>query len=79
MRAAPCVKGSWGGGGLLIHPDLFAQTDFCLFCLRNQALTQSEASFAVYCSARVPQNNCPLFLTLTGRVPAIISGLPTIL
>jgi hypothetical protein len=22
------------GGGLLIHPDLFAQTDFRLFCLR---------------------------------------------
>jgi hypothetical protein len=28
-----------GGGGLLIHPDLFARTDFRLFCLRYELLS----------------------------------------
>jgi hypothetical protein len=27
-----CWREKWSGGGLLIHPDLFAQTDFHLFC-----------------------------------------------
>jgi len=30
------------GGGLLIHPDLFAQTDFRLFCLRYLLLSCTE-------------------------------------
>jgi hypothetical protein len=27
-----CLREKWSGGGLLIHPDLFAQTNFHLFC-----------------------------------------------
>jgi hypothetical protein len=30
-------------GGLLIHPDLFAQTDFRLFCLRYERLNCTKA------------------------------------
>jgi hypothetical protein len=31
-RCERCGREEWGGGGLLIHPDLFARTDFRLFC-----------------------------------------------
>jgi hypothetical protein len=46
------------GGGLLIHPDLFAQTDFRLFCLRYALFSYiGTPPFAVYCSASVQQKN----------------------
>jgi len=42
------------GGGLLIHPDLFAQIYFQLFCLRYVLLSCTEMPpFAIQCSARV--------------------------
>jgi hypothetical protein len=31
------------GGGLLIHPDLFARADFRLFCLRYELLSCTES------------------------------------
>jgi hypothetical protein len=54
----PTSSRTWDfrSGGLLIHPDLFAQTDFHLFCLRYDFLSRSERpSFAVHGSARVQQ------------------------
>jgi hypothetical protein len=62
-------------GGLLIHPDLFAQTNFRLFCLRYVLLSCTEIPpFAVYCSASVQQKNCRLSLTLTGRYQHLFPG-----
>jgi hypothetical protein len=56
------------GGGLLNHPDLFAQTDFRLFllALRTPQLRQN-ASFAVYCSASVQQKLADFLFAPTGR------------
>src|SRR6266446_4107748 len=52
-----CGREKWGGGGLLIHPDLFAQTDFHLFCLRCGLLVALEALICSLlfskCSAKI--------------------------
>ncbi len=42
------------GGGLLIHPDPFVQTDFYLLALQPSQL-HWKLAFAVYCSANVEQ------------------------
>ena len=46
------------GGGLLIHPDLFAQTDFQLFCYRTSLSVAPQALICSLlfgkCSARIP-------------------------
>ena len=34
LTQVACAEEFIGGGGLLIHPDLFARTDFRLFCAR---------------------------------------------
>jgi hypothetical protein len=48
------IQGTILSGGLLIHPDLFAQTYFQLFCLRYVLLSCTEMPpFAIQCSARV--------------------------
>jgi hypothetical protein len=39
LTQVACVEEFIGGGGLLIHPDLFARTDFRLFCLRYELLS----------------------------------------
>jgi hypothetical protein len=44
------------GSGLPIHPDLFAQSNFRLFCSHNSFLSGTETtSFAVQCSASIQQ------------------------
>jgi hypothetical protein len=51
------------GGGLLVHPDLFVQTDFHLFCLRYGLLSCTETpAFAVCCSADVQQSSASFSL-----------------
>jgi hypothetical protein len=46
------------GGGLPIHPDLFARTDFRLFCLRYDLLSRTQIPpFAVQSSASLQQNS----------------------
>ena len=65
------------GGGLLIRPDLFAQTlfSFVLFALRPSQLRQTP-SIAVYCSAKFSKK-LPAFPHSDGALPAIISVQPT--
>lgn len=50
------------GGGLLIHPDLFAQTDFHLFCLRYEPLTCTESADLQFIVQQVFSKNSVAFL-----------------
>ena len=65
-RAAEC-------GGLLIHPDLFAQTDFRLFCLRYGLLSCAETPHLQSIVQQVFSKKLPAFPHSDGTVRAFIS------